>query len=75
MNAKKDNQPLHYAITRNPDYTFKIGKESARTVPELVEKVEKRLGFIQPCSGFPFQNIFTSLNTETILDKYSEFCG
>jgi hypothetical protein len=70
ITVKKEGQICHYAIQHTQDI-FKIGKESAPSLVDLIRATAKRLGLIYPCTGGPFDKTFKTIQQQ--MHNYSTF--
>jgi len=69
LTVKKDDQLAHYAILHTPDHLFKVGKETASSLEQLVGKTCRRLGLQYSCPSSPFEHTFD--HVASLSDGYS----
>jgi hypothetical protein len=61
LTVKQQEKVKHFAITRSPENVFILGKESDKSVEELLNKHGKRLHLLYPAQGSPFLSTMSAL--------------
>eukprot|EP01114_Cavostelium_apophysatum_P018500 TRINITY_DN5734_c0_g1_i2.p1 TRINITY_DN5734_c0_g1~~TRINITY_DN5734_c0_g1_i2.p1 ORF type:complete len:379 (-),score=52.33 TRINITY_DN5734_c0_g1_i2:3-1139(-) len=58
VTSKMESRVRHYSIERTSMLEFKLGKDAAATIPELIRRNASKLFLKYPCPKGPFEKIF-----------------